>query len=47
LLIEISVQTFKYWFQPMFYDVDGHLSDLDNSDLIPEAKERIRGFHIP
>ena len=47
LWIEISAQTFKCWFQPIFYDVDGHLSDLDNSDLIPEAKEHIRGFHIP
>ena len=47
LWVEISAQTFKCWFQSIFYDVDGHLSDLDNSDLIPEAKERIRRFHIP
>ncbi len=47
LWIETSAQAYKYWFQPIFYDVDGHLSDLDTSDLIPEAKARIRGFHTP
>ena len=46
LWIELSTQTLKSWFQPIVYDFHGHLSDLDGSDLIPEAKERIRAFHI-
>ena len=46
LWIETSTQTFRFWFQPIFYDFDGYLSDLDKSNLFPDAKERIRQFHI-
>ena len=47
LWIEKSAKTFKFWFEPIFYDVEGHLSDLYQSNLLPEAKERISRFHKP
>lgn len=47
LWVEISAQIFKFWFQNIIYDSELHVFDIDNSDLIPEAKERIRSFHFP
>jgi len=47
LWVETSAQAVKCWFQPIFYEVEGHLADLEESTLIAEAKRRIRAFHIP
>ena len=45
LVIEADNHNLQCWFEPIVYDVAAHIADIRNSDLTPEAKERICNFH--
>lgn len=45
LVIEKDHLGFHFWFEPIGYDIEAHITDIRKSSLTPEAKDRICKYH--